>query len=416
MEDCLIALDADGDGAAQIIERVQLGATTADGGIEEAALQELLFRFPEALPISRIDPSYANAVPICLELPTRAGRIDALYANPAGRLTLVEFKLWRNPQARREVVGQILDYAKELASWRYEDLQGEVSKALGELAGNALYERVRTRDPDVNEADFVDNVTRCLKRGEFLLLVVGDGIREDIAKIVDFLRSHGGLRFKLALVEAAIYRDRGRVIVHPRILAKTETVRRVVWDRAAGRSPDEETEGAEENSREKEENLRFWKATLRDYAFGDTSIDVPEATDEQMFCLRVKNTGHGGWALWFGGKIDRTGRAISCFLSHRRNSSIETEIFEKLANDEEVRRELGDDLQDWKDGTVPRLGFQREFQPACLAPNGDQVDFNAAVSWMREHLVRLVDTLHPRIQRMIAHAKDPGPADIAPGK
>ena len=47
---------------------------------------------------------------------------------PLGRLTLAEFKLWRNPQARREVIGQILDYAKELASWRYADLQREVSR------------------------------------------------------------------------------------------------------------------------------------------------------------------------------------------------------------------------------------------------------------------------------------------------
>ena len=47
----------------------------------------------------------------------RLAEVDALYVNAAGRLILAEFKLWRNPQARREVIGQILDYAKELASW-----------------------------------------------------------------------------------------------------------------------------------------------------------------------------------------------------------------------------------------------------------------------------------------------------------
>ena len=97
--------------------------------------------------------------------------------NPLGRLTLAEFKLWRNPQARREVIGQILDYAKELASWGYEDLQREVSKTL-KRPGNVLYELVRERAPD--EAAFIDRVTRHLKRGEFLLLIVGDGIREDV--------------------------------------------------------------------------------------------------------------------------------------------------------------------------------------------------------------------------------------------
>ena len=47
-----------------------------------------------------------------------------MYVNPLGLLILAEHKLWRNPQARREVIGQILDYAKEFASWSYEELSG----------------------------------------------------------------------------------------------------------------------------------------------------------------------------------------------------------------------------------------------------------------------------------------------------
>ena len=40
--------------------------------------------------------------------------------NSKGYITLVETKLWRNPDARRSVVAQIIDYAKELADWTYE--------------------------------------------------------------------------------------------------------------------------------------------------------------------------------------------------------------------------------------------------------------------------------------------------------
>ena len=84
-----------------------------------------------------------------------------------------EFKLWWNPQARREVIGQILDYTKELAVWSYEDLQREMSKALGRK-GNVPYELVREQSLDVDEGEFVDNASRHLKRGEFLLLIIGD--------------------------------------------------------------------------------------------------------------------------------------------------------------------------------------------------------------------------------------------------
>lgn len=50
-------------------------------------------------------------------------------------------------------------------------------------------------------------VARHLRRGEFLLLIIGDGIREGVESIVDFVQRHSGLHFNLALVEAALYRD-----------------------------------------------------------------------------------------------------------------------------------------------------------------------------------------------------------------
>ena len=111
----LIRLGPDDGEVMEVLKRVPLGAGVSQGSVSEDALQNLLFRFPETLPIAAIDATYAGAVPICQELRTTAGFVDALYVNPLGQITLTEFKLWRNPQSRREVIGQILDYAKELA-------------------------------------------------------------------------------------------------------------------------------------------------------------------------------------------------------------------------------------------------------------------------------------------------------------
>ena len=174
----LVRVSTDGSDDTEVLPRVPLGTDESAGGISEAKLQELLFRYPATLPIGAIDPAYAGAVPICTELKLPAGSADALYVNRLGRVTLAEFKLWRNPQARREVIGQVLDYAKDLASWGYEDLQRQVSLATG-MSGNAVYGLVREQAPGLNEAQFVDNVTRNLRRGEFLLLIVGDGLRPE---------------------------------------------------------------------------------------------------------------------------------------------------------------------------------------------------------------------------------------------
>lgn len=62
----------------------------------------------------RLSPSRELNVP-------DVGRIDALLADGRGHLVIVECKLWRSPRARCEVVGQILDYARALARFTYEE-------------------------------------------------------------------------------------------------------------------------------------------------------------------------------------------------------------------------------------------------------------------------------------------------------
>jgi hypothetical protein len=105
--------------------------------VTEADIQALVHAHPGSLPIAEIDPMFAGAVPVCTELNTPAGAIDNLLITPSGLPVLVECKLWRNPEGRREVVGQILDYAKELTRWSSSDLQREVSRRL-KRDGNPL--------------------------------------------------------------------------------------------------------------------------------------------------------------------------------------------------------------------------------------------------------------------------------------
>ena len=402
----LVRVDTDGGAAPEILRRVPLGAGASSEGVEEKTLQDLLFRFPEALPIATIDPTYAPPVPICRELALPAGYADALYVNHLGRLTLAEFKLWRNPQARREVIGQILDYAKDLASWDYEDLQRQVSLALGK-SGNALYELVRQLYPELNEAEFVDNVARHLRRGEFLLLIIGDGIQEGAANIVDFVQRYSGLHFNLAMVEAALYRDAANgLIVQPRVLARTEIVQRFVVD--SGLVTDITVADVDEQqdtlSDQDEENLQFWRAVLQDYSFADTSVEVPVPVKDSTLYIKVRNSGYGDWALCFDGCLQRRASTIGCFLMARRDQPRAVRIFDQLVESfAELQSEMGNELEHWQNPAGrPRIGFTRYGSLTFLAEGEASADFQEAVAWMRKHLNFLVSTLHPRLQTMLA--------------
>ena len=403
----LIRVDTNGVATPEVLRRVPLGAGASSGGLDEATLQDLLFRFPETLPIAAIDPSYAPPVPICRELALPAGYADALYVNHLGRLTLAEFKLWRNPQARREVIGQILDYAKDLASWGYEDLQRQVSLALGK-SGNALYDLVRRQSPDLNEAEFVDNVSRHLRRGEFLLLIVGDGIQEGAANIVDFVQRYSGLHFNLAMVEAALYRDAANsLIVQPRVLARTEIVQRFVVDGGSvvnvALANVDDDEPQEIHSEQDEQNLRFWTAMLRDFSFSDVTVTSPAPTNQTTLYVLVRNSGERGWGLCFGAYLHRRDDEVGCYLTVRRNQTRDVRIYKELdASFEELQMEM-DGLEKWSQGRSnrPRIGFRRQGSLAFLADDEASSDFRASVEWMQEHLNRLVSVLHPRLQTML---------------
>ena len=80
--------------------------------MSEAYIQALVHEHPACLPIAEIDAMFSGPVPICTELNTPAGPIDNFMVTSSGLPVLVECKLWRNPEGRREVVGQILDYAR----------------------------------------------------------------------------------------------------------------------------------------------------------------------------------------------------------------------------------------------------------------------------------------------------------------
>lgn len=224
--------DFGGTGPTRLLERVALSGSKASSGYDEAWLQRMLASHPQALPINEIEPFLTGAVPVCLEFGTNAGPVDLVLVSPRGDIVLVECKLWRNPQARREVVGQIIDYAKELPRLTYEAFEAAICKAepaSGALRSDPLYKRAGAEADGVEEAKFIDALSRNLRRGRFLLLIVGDGIQEGVENIAEFLQQHAGMHFTLALVEMAIFKvNPAGFLVQPRVLAKTQMVQRGV--------------------------------------------------------------------------------------------------------------------------------------------------------------------------------------------
>ena len=215
----------DESGTARALRRVRLTSGTNGAAYDEGWVQGLIHRFPQALPLAEIEPRFESVMPVCVELSTAVGNADNLFVTAAGDLVLVECKLWRNPEARRKVIAQVIDYAHCLSRWSYQDLEEAVSKARGSKI--ALFDIV-TGKLGGDEAAFVDAVSRNLRYGRILLLIVGDGIREEMGTLTDYLQGHAGIHFTVGLVELMVYElpGSGQHVVLPRVLAKTVLVER----------------------------------------------------------------------------------------------------------------------------------------------------------------------------------------------
>jgi hypothetical protein len=182
---------------------------------------------PEVIPMADIAPPFMPLVSVCKELPTSAGFLDNLWLTPDGGIVLGECKLFRNPEARRQVVVQALDYARAIASLGYEELEAAVRKALGSPS-MTLWSLVSDQSA-LEQAQFVDAISRRLRQSHFMVLIIGDGIQEGVESLTSYLQLHAGLHVGLALVDLSIWRDSdGRLLVLPRIPLHTVLVERGV--------------------------------------------------------------------------------------------------------------------------------------------------------------------------------------------
>ena len=163
-----------------------------------------------------------------MELPTTAGPADNLYVTVNGNLALAECKLWRNPEARRQVIAQVIDYAHAMARWSYEELEANIlkGKRLDNNARGGLYS-LFGEESELDESAFVDAVSRNLRLGRILLLLVGDGIREGVETLSAFLQMHAGFHFAFGVIEMQVFRMPSQgFLVQPRVLARTVNIER----------------------------------------------------------------------------------------------------------------------------------------------------------------------------------------------
>ena len=162
----------------------------------ENLLQALIAEYPDLLAGDQI----SNGAPhswllISREMPVPGeehgvGRwsLDHLFVDHNGIPTLVEVKRSSDTRIRREVVGQMLDYAANaVAYWPVERVRAEFERACEDRSASAEQTIQDFLGYDADPEEFWQKVKTNLQAGRIRMLFVADIIPTELRRIIEFL-------------------------------------------------------------------------------------------------------------------------------------------------------------------------------------------------------------------------------------
>jgi hypothetical protein len=198
--------------------------------VAEDDFQRLLADFPSLLAGSQIDSSKPRKwILVSREMSIAsqqdgAGRwsVDHLFLDQDGIPTLVEVKRQSDTRIRREVVGQMLDYAANgVVYWPVDEIRSrfEANCAATNQDASALLADLVGADGDTES--YWQLVKTNLQAGRIRMLFVADMIPPELRRIVEFLNVQMDPAEVLAL-ELRQYEGEGLKTLVPIIYGKTE--------------------------------------------------------------------------------------------------------------------------------------------------------------------------------------------------
>ena len=246
-------------------DSVTILSRRSETAFNETVLQKYIAEHPNMLPIQSIEPGWKDAGCVARELPTTAGPVDLLLVNQYGRITIVETKLYKNPEGRREVLAQSLDYAAAIHNMTYEELGDAIRKKRPDLASEsdpliAAIEKAGIIDDDEQEFDphaFRERVEKDLELGQFLILIVGDEIKARMRTIINYFDKISHLGFQIGLVSVQQWESpEGLLVLVPQLVTTIEREVRI-W------TPDPNSQAAQEIAHVEESFKKTSRRTKR---------------------------------------------------------------------------------------------------------------------------------------------------------
>jgi hypothetical protein len=198
----------------------------------EAILQRLIARHPQMLAGDDSDDPAGSWLLVRREAAVydegdaaSRGSVDHLFIDAEAIPTLVEVKRSTDTRIRREVVGQMLDYAANAAHWTVDTFRAWLEARC--TAEGVDVEEVLSAHTD-DAVEFWEKVRANLAAGRLRLVFVADEVPPELRRVVEFLNGQM-TECEVIAIEVRQYLDgaRQQTVIVPRAVGQTEAAKLV---------------------------------------------------------------------------------------------------------------------------------------------------------------------------------------------
>lgn len=276
-----------------------LVALTPSEFVREDAFQELLEKYPALLSGDQSETAAAQRWLLLkreASIPAEDGgsdrwSVDHLFVDQDGIPTLVEVKRQSDTRLRREVVGQMLDYAANaVVYWPVEQLRAQFEQACAakeKIPDEVIRDALRDdTDPEMLWQQIKTN----LQAGRIRMLFVADRIPAELRRVVEFLNEQMNPAEVLALELRQFQGGEGLKTIVPTLYGQTA--------RAAAEKPRPAARQWDEASIAADIERRHGKDALRT---AQTIIRWIEQNTDEPFCGHGSKDGSIGLIVIAGG-------------------------------------------------------------------------------------------------------------------
>ena len=163
----------------------------------QARIVDILGKDPKALPLA----GQPEITVVGQYVATGSGEADVVAIERSGRPVIIEAKLYKNREARRQMVAQALEYAADLHRLTVREFERDL---LGpSLQESSLADAVGEDDDD--EENFYKELAEHLARGSFRIVFLLDRAHPVLVKLVGYLETITADRIIVDLVTATSY-------------------------------------------------------------------------------------------------------------------------------------------------------------------------------------------------------------------